>query len=52
VAAVVQSASSPAGTVVITTRPDSLQDKSTVAYTPVATGVRPPARTTALLTTP
>jgi HlyD family secretion protein len=52
VSAEVQSASIPAGTVVITTRPDSLQDKSTVAYTPVTTGVRSAARTTALLTTP
>jgi multidrug efflux pump subunit AcrA (membrane-fusion protein) len=39
------------GTVVITTRPDSLQDKSTVAYTPPVSGARAP-HTTALLTTP
>jgi len=40
------------GTVVITTRPDSLQDKSTVAYTPPVAGVRPPPGTTAMVTTP
>jgi HlyD family secretion protein len=43
------------GTTVITTRPDSLQDKSTVAFTPPApptTGLRAPAGATALVTTP
>jgi HlyD family secretion protein len=39
------------GTMVITTRPDSLQDKSTVAFTPPATGARP-AATTAQVTAP
>jgi multidrug efflux pump subunit AcrA (membrane-fusion protein) len=52
VTAEVQSPAISAGTVVITTRPDSLQDKSTVAYTPPVVGARPPAGTTALLTTP
>jgi multidrug efflux pump subunit AcrA (membrane-fusion protein) len=52
VSAEVASPAITAGTVVITTRPDSLQDKSTVAYTPPAgSGARAP-RTTALLTTP
>jgi hypothetical protein len=40
------------GTTVITTRPDSLQDKSTVAFTPPVAGVRPPAGTTAFLAAP
>jgi multidrug efflux pump subunit AcrA (membrane-fusion protein) len=48
----VASSSIPAGTVVITTRPDSLQDKSTVAYTPPTTAARPPAASTAYLPSP
>jgi hypothetical protein len=52
VAAEVSSPAIASGTIVITTRPDSLQDKSTVAYTPPMTGDRAPAHTTALLTTP
>jgi multidrug efflux pump subunit AcrA (membrane-fusion protein) len=52
VTAEVDSPAINAGTVVITTRPDSLQDKSTVAYTPPVAGTRPPPGTTAELTTP
>jgi hypothetical protein len=52
VSAEVSSPSIAAGTLVITTRPDSLQDKSTVAYTPPVSGNRAPSHTTALLSTP
>jgi multidrug efflux pump subunit AcrA (membrane-fusion protein) len=52
VSAEVASPALSAGTVVITTRPDSLQDKSTVAYTPPVVGTRPAAGATAMLTTP
>jgi HlyD family secretion protein len=48
VAAEVSSSQLSAGSPIITTRPDSLQDKSTVAYTPPATSARP--ATTALVT--
>ena len=50
VQAEVRSSAITAGTLIITTRPDSLQDKSTVAYSPPVTGARPPAGTTAQLT--
>ncbi len=52
VSAEVRAADITGGTTVITTRPDSLQDKSTVAFTAPVAGARPPAGTTAQVTTP